>query len=319
MTKVHSKQLNIPLMENALDFIDKGLKEFNEHRDSLDPKLLKYVALHIHAGIELIFKARLVVEHWSFIFKDLDKANKVSYENGDFVSIDMDAAVKRLKALCGVELSQDFKGSCDDLRKKRNKIDHFEINENVNTLVSCITTTLAGTIDFITNEIGLDNLDEQENNILASINAGVKNNEDYVQARLLLIEPRLSGLKLVIECPRCGQQAFVLDSKQDLCECYFCNYKPTDCEEVADEYVENVLHMTGYSCAKDGMPWPVTECIECGSISFIDYPENYFCFDCKNKFEDSEVDHCSCCGALIDSSKEMSICDNCLEYKSSRD
>lgn len=33
MTKVHSKQLNIPLMENALDFIDKGLKEFNEHRD----------------------------------------------------------------------------------------------------------------------------------------------------------------------------------------------------------------------------------------------------------------------------------------------
>jgi len=319
MSDKASKQLYIPLMQNALDFIDKGLSEFKEYEKN-DIKLLKYVTLHVHAGIELILKARLINEHWSFVFKDLDKASQESYQNGDFISIDMVVAFKRLKNLCDIEIDAAFEQACNDLRKKRNKIDHFEMNESIETLIGCVVKVLVGIIDFLRTEFDEKSISAEENKILDRIKSYLLENQKYILVKLTAIAPKLSTVENVIKCPQCGQKTFVLDEGEELCECYFCNYKSTDYRKVADAYVENVLNISAYSCAKDGEPWPVTSCIECGLDSFVDVPGNYICFNCKKKFEDEDVVKCEVCGNTVckSSGDESNICYDCynaIEYK----
>jgi len=102
----NSKKDNLSLLENGLESIfsgidnfinvetvdmvfllkkDKRLDTYNEKK--IDHKRIKYAVLHLFAGIELVLKERLRREHWSLIFEKTDKANKLSLDKGDFVSV----------------------------------------------------------------------------------------------------------------------------------------------------------------------------------------------------------------------------------------
>jgi hypothetical protein len=46
-------------------------------------------------------------EHWSLIFGNVDKANAVSLESGDFKSADFETAIGRLRDICSVHIDKN--------------------------------------------------------------------------------------------------------------------------------------------------------------------------------------------------------------------
>lgn len=79
------------VVDNALDFFQKALEEFD--------KKPKYSVIHFHAAIELIMKARLLWEHWTLIITRPETANLKSFRSGDFQSVSIRDAKTRLESI----------------------------------------------------------------------------------------------------------------------------------------------------------------------------------------------------------------------------
>lgn len=109
------KKSNEDLFENAIDFLEKSLGEFKESP--------KYSVLHFAIAVEILLKARLAIEHWSLVVQK--NANKTSYIKGDFQSVNLDEAVKRLREIVGEHISEAEFKSFQRLASHRNKVIHF--------------------------------------------------------------------------------------------------------------------------------------------------------------------------------------------------
>ena len=106
-----------PLVDNALDFLDRALEEIEEHP--------KYSVIHFYSAVELFVKARLMDEHWTLVVakqKDLDLDKFIK---GDFVSVSLDEAQERLKNVLQSPLTRKEYLAFDGLRRHRNRIVHF--------------------------------------------------------------------------------------------------------------------------------------------------------------------------------------------------
>ena len=90
------------LVENALDFLLSAA----EHAKAGDARSIKFSLLHLATSVELLFKARLVHEHWALLFQDLSLATRESLLSGRFRSVDFDTAVGRLARIADVEINQ---------------------------------------------------------------------------------------------------------------------------------------------------------------------------------------------------------------------
>jgi len=85
-------ELRLSLVENALDFFHEAVKSADES----DPRKLKYAVLHSASAVELILKARLVLEHWTLVFRDPGKAEVENFEAGKFQSADLQEVQERI-------------------------------------------------------------------------------------------------------------------------------------------------------------------------------------------------------------------------------
>ena len=97
----------------------------------------------------------------------------------------------------------------------------------------------------------------------------------------------------------------------DLRDASYLYYKYQD---DAKNYVEDELGLSAYECGKDGVEFPVYECLECGREQLahdLEAPK-YHCFSCGEDFDESIITFCSRCGAIM-KDNEMGICLNCIE------
>ena len=81
------------MLENGMDFIISGIlhlqkTESENAEENIQGRELKYAFLHSSSGIELVFKSRLNIEHWTYIFEDMNKASKKSYKDGSLKTVD---------------------------------------------------------------------------------------------------------------------------------------------------------------------------------------------------------------------------------------
>ena len=113
------KYSNQSIFENAFDFLEKSLDEFN--------KSPKYSVLHFAIAVEILLKARLIIEHWSLIV--LKNANKADYIKGAFTSVNLDEAVKRLQNIVGESITEAEYRAFKKLSIHRNKVIHFYHSE----------------------------------------------------------------------------------------------------------------------------------------------------------------------------------------------
>lgn len=127
----------VSLVENALDFIDRSI-------DDLEQGKPKYSVINFYAGLELLMKARLLKEHWALCASDVGGKSKLAFSSGDFNSIGLVDAQKRLSNIIGCSLLESEKEAYERLRKRRNQAVHFFHPDDLKSMKKVAVEQLRG-------------------------------------------------------------------------------------------------------------------------------------------------------------------------------
>ena len=115
---MNQRELLDRLVENALDFLSQSIRELLAEQP-------KYSVIHFHAAVELFLKARLMAEHWSLVVARSKEPDWDRFVAGDFVSVSLDEAAKKLDKVVRSGLGEQAQRAFDGVTKHRNKMVHF--------------------------------------------------------------------------------------------------------------------------------------------------------------------------------------------------
>jgi hypothetical protein len=313
-------KLGLSLLENGLDFVESALNHLLREERESD---LKYAALHLSSGTELILKHRLVQEHWTLIYKDVSKANLQSFKTGDFISVDQDECISRLQNISEIELSRPAKDELKSLKARRNKFIHFTSEESITALKSSFYKVLNVVVDFILKNLDRNEFNEAEKDLFESVWERVQELKEFIEERMDLIRVDLkkeSANSFITSCNHCGQEAMIVayDGDQDA-KCLFCEHSE-DGEILAQHYIEEILHISQYECVTRGGEYPLYICVECGEESLVGDEDRWGCFSCGSEWDIGDISYCDTCGTIYLVSKhDIGMCDNCIDHRMNRD
>ena len=293
-----SEQLQLSLLENALDFL---LSAAEAVRRDEGPRSLKDAVLHLANGIELLVKARLAREHWSLIFSDINKASFDELAKSDFGSVDFPKARKRLEQIVGVPIDKSVGTHVDNLRKLRNKLTHFMATLDPVQAKSLVAKSMTFCVEFCEKQ---DMVTPDVASKLGEIHMQLTDLHEFVNERLKSISEEWKDA-LIRECPECWQEALVIDAGD--ADCKFCKRKAEPRELAASN--------------SEG---PVGDCPVCGeesAFAFILYNNDageWVCFACGERGE--HYDHCMRCNQIeeFSDSDDLKICESCWSHMMSR-
>jgi hypothetical protein len=112
-----SAKLFADLIANSIDFFKTAIGDLE--------KRPKYSIINFCSGLEILLKARLFREHWSLIYKKPEEANVSRFQSGDFNSVTVDEAIRRISSILGEHFSQEEEKCFKSLRDHRNRLVHF--------------------------------------------------------------------------------------------------------------------------------------------------------------------------------------------------
>lgn len=336
------------LVENALDFIKRALREIE--------KAPKYSIIHFYAAVELILKARLMREHWTLLVASQKYPDWDRFVAGDFRSVHLDEANERLHKVVRDGLSQAEFDAFKRVATHRNKIVHFfhagtassakEILSAWHSLHGILTSRWKNTF----RKWGGD---------ISGIDSGMRKLRAYLEVVFEKVSPEIAknaGRSLIYaECLSCGFKSkehengmkFVYESK-----CLVCNFAEqnvnVECDECGEtaafrecgdghclscktrfdqQYLAGAL-LSSYAHGKDALEEHYTgNCSECGICETLIRTENeqWICANCLQTFEPESLIDCGWCGTPNTGDMEMSFyygCDCCggsKEYNEDRD
>jgi len=321
-------EMKYTVLENGLDFVLNSINNLtiaNEDTTDEDAKkrLIKYALLHLSSGIELVLKARLFQEHWTYAFADMNTAKKELLLSGDFKSVDSETLLARLENLCNIKVEQHNIKTLRDLRKRRNRAEHFDFNESILSVESSINKSISILIKLLIENYNIDNFCDEESNLFDEIKDSMRKFTKHYDNSKAIAQKILEqkGLaKNVVICPEC-QESF-LHRDVDV-KCYFCGYEDTG-ESAANNYIFNIMGMDEYSTVKDGGEYPLYECPECQNETLVLDSENEraLCFSCDLDCNIKDIGICSdCCSPFYSYGyeKDIGICSNCIQNKLDND
>jgi hypothetical protein len=300
---MHSSKLQFSLIENARDFLDDTITRTNSDQASS----WKYAIISLASAIELIMKSVLEKEHWSLLFENVDSASKEHLESGQFKSVDFETAQVRLQQIANVKLSERDKQYLTSLRNIRNRISHFKVDVNVNVVKSVVARGIAVFFDIYKTPHLESQYDERYE---AQVNSSLRAFDRYVRIKMATLKSRIESSSrpaaLFKCCQTCYQDAVVLaGAADDHAQCLYCGEEGT-LEEFA---------------ARDS-ELPVEECPQCGtqSLAFVLYNNEDGEFVCvKCGFKAKSIQYCWECGAGFVAEEGETLCQDCWDYKLSRD
>jgi hypothetical protein len=242
------------------------------------------------------------------------------FESGEFVGPGTPTLLNRLRDEAGVIVPPGEERTLQQVRRLRNRIEHFEVADTTNTVIALASKTLVFALDFVGAELEPHGIDARAAANLEAIREGLVEFSGFVEERWKTIEGELKHFQAVIDCYRCGEPAFALE---DGARCHFCSYH-VDAENGAAEYAWLVLGSTEYDTTKGG-DWAVSKCPECSSETLLDTGNvgdgaavlRWACFSCGAGWNDDALHTCTSCGALH--AGDLDICDDCWQYKISGD
>ena len=289
-----SENLRITLLDNALDFLLSAAEAV--HRDE-SPRSLKEAVLHLGNGVELVIKARVAQEHWSLIFSNIDQASYGKIVSGDFISVDYNKSIERLKGIVDVTVDPQSSEHLQALRKQRNRLTHFDGELDAAQAKSLLAKGMAFCVEFC----------QQQNMVtcnaegkLGDIHVNLAGLQEFVNDRMGSIVAT-AQYALIWECPECWQEALTIDG--GVVQCQFCR-RNADPRELA------VLNSAG----------GVEDCPECReeqTFSFVlqnNENEMWVCFWCGEHGE--HYDRCMRCDRPDNfrGMEGMKVCDSCWEH-----
>jgi len=313
-----AKRIKLSLLENAFDYILNAVQQLQGKRPS--KRRIKYGIVHLWSGVELLIKKRLMDEHWSLIFRDINKADRKALNSGDFVSVYFDEAVTRLKNICGIDIS-DHNDILKKIREDRNRLEHFGITLSKEAAVSNIVKAWNFVLDFTSAHIDLSNEAASEK-LFEKIRRKIIAHEEFVKERLKVIDPEIQKIRseeypyTIIDCPECLQETLLL--KGGDCECLFCKMR-LHWKDAMEEWL--ILHEGYYRVFnyEDRSIEPlVLECPECGYEGLYRFADGdaqppdpaAICFHCGSSFL-----YCEWCSlAEVCPNDQHGICKECSIY-----
>jgi len=236
----------ISLEENAMDSLKHGIEHYISNQCVSD---LKYAIIHISHAVELFLKARIVKEHQLLIY------SKPEIVGDDAKTVDFYTLLKRLKA-ANVNLNDDTLCELTDLQKYRNRIQHYHISADYNTIKNIIGKGLRFLETFLKVELDMILKDEVDEMIYNALSDAIHSYEERLKIAIEEMETDLPFDKNrllfdITYCPNCSEETIVYpDPKEegDFARCYFC-------------------HET----------YAVNKCTKCGSLIFN---EDFICEEC---------------------------------------
>nr|WP_052477719.1 hypothetical protein [Kibdelosporangium sp. MJ126-NF4]CEL13505.1 hypothetical protein [Kibdelosporangium sp. MJ126-NF4]CTQ99190.1 hypothetical protein [Kibdelosporangium sp. MJ126-NF4] len=323
-----SQDLAFDPVANRVDFLDSAITYL---KSSEDPRNLKYAVLHLQAAIEILVKVRLQREGFEHIFEDPYSADESKLSQGNFRSVTMDDALKRLARVADLHLAKSEVDALKFLNRERNKLQHFGSTSNhevVNTRAAAALDVLS---KFILEHLGPDAPEieagpfEQAEDL---IHDALKTIVALNQARLARIAPELDRWPgIVIHCPACLQIAWTFEPHDATSRCRFCgrDWSQEHGQEAAEDYVSEVLNESRHDAAQGMGGWSVSECPECGFEALVDVatradPTSFLttaCFHCGFRTT-GQLGCCGRCGRTTPEPDDV-ICSHCMRDLASKD
>lgn len=295
--------LKVSLLENALDYILDAAKRLEETEPQSTS--LKYAIVHLWSGLELLLKKRLMDEHWSLIFRDINKAKYTALESGDFVSVYFDEMLVRLRDICGVDLDR-HKQTLNNLREERNRLEHFQIEISRVAAISKLLKVWSFILDFCSSHLFLGS-NKRTQEMFEEIRATMVFYKEFIDSRLNEISPDLIANEkkqypaTVVQCPECFQNAMLLaQDEEESAKCLFCSsILPSG----------TVMEMW---LGTWNMQGPFV-CLECGTQSLCRDNSNWICFCCGRKWSLDEFERCSQCDSgVYPPPSSDTLCEYCI-------
>lgn len=320
-----SLELKFTMFENGLDFILSSLEYLiNAEEEAIEEKKmrnLKYSILNLSSGTELILKSRLYSEHWTYIFQDMNKANRKDLVKGKIKSVDSNTTIDRLGRLCDITFNEEEKDQLRTLRETRNKIEHYEVKENLLSVQSIVNKVLTILFNFISsNDEKLYSSDieqfEKEKNINQLIILKLSKIQEHYKSAVKMAEVSVkNSMYNCVVCPKCTEKVLIIGEPEGESNCYLCRYKSTG-EKVAWDYINSFLSINEYELATKGGEYPLYNCPNCASNSFV-LDDKYICFSCGEIYDIDDISKCWDCGELYTKREDdsLNICSTCYEYR----
>ncbi|MEV0068817.1 MULTISPECIES: hypothetical protein [unclassified Amycolatopsis] len=306
---------------NGVDFLDSAISHLAE---SADPRRLKYAVLHLQAAIEILVKVRLQREGIEHIFEDPYSADENKLRQGAFRSVTLNAAIKRLAKVAGVQLTATQRDALDFLNKERNKLQHFGSTSNHEVVTARAAAALDVLSEFIRQHLVPDAPDDEIEHLEQAeeiIGAALTTIAAVNRARLDRLAPELEAWpSIVIHCPECMQVAWTFAPFEETSRCLFCgqDWSQVDGTDAAEDYVTSVLGESRYLAAKGRSGWSISDCPECELEALIAVatrtdPNSFLthaCFYC-GFVTDADLGSCGRCGRTTSDPDDV-ICTDCL-------
>lgn len=270
------------LVKNAIDFLDSSL-------DDLD-KRPKNSIVDFYSSIELFLKARLMSEHWTLILSRPELASIDSFQVGDFHSVFLDDAIKRMKNIINSPIPPKAADVFKALGEHRNQIVHF-----AHTSYQDIDATKASVVVeqwcawHYLHELIVTNWAPVFESYLVEIERihnRMMRQQEFILARFTEISPLIENKKKsgaeVETCMHCNMEAAVIGKKTNWgneYECMVCG--------VTDTFVKKTkATIPCESCGEDleFFDKKLTNCPHCD----VKIDDDYLLEACREKYSEGD-------------------------------
>ncbi|GGY71366.1 hypothetical protein GCM10010363_60830 [Streptomyces omiyaensis] len=321
-------QLDFPPVKNGLDYLASVVKHLDETESEVSPSDVKYAVLHLQAAVEVLFKARLLAEHWTLVFTHPGDATRKALDDATLKSVTPEQAVTRLQNIAGVEISDKEAMALKRLATDRNKLQHFGFTDNARAVEARAGEVLDFLIRFIDTELQpyLEPADRLETELgLKNLREGLGNINAYVQQRMNRIgsELRKQGVEsTTIECPACENVTLVLDEDPPVppagggayATCRFCS-SFFELGDLAMRWLPPLWDAQGGFVYTHICPWCDAEALGTDVRVRSESEPVYFCFACSRIIK--EIAPCDGCGKSMDVSVwgAVPLCQPCEDAR----
>lgn len=256
-----------------MNMLESGLKYISE--GGLD---------RIYAGTELVLRSYLYSKSFTYIFADMNQADKDSLAFGSYEPVCYTDCIDRLENLCGVKMPSKDKKALLDLQKKKNCAE-FSDDVNEKATQAVIYRAVGAVIAFVAYCKAEMKFSKIEKDLIKEIQEWYSDlsgqHRDALNEADALVEGLCNEDKRK-ECPSCGEAYLIPDSGK--CHCYFCGYE-AEGEKAAKAYLFNVKGLNERKIRKSGEVYPLYKCPTCKKMALV---ENE-CFACRRVFDNRKT------------------------------
>lgn len=267
------------LFGSARQFLESAVR----HVGGRDASEWKLALLHTTTALELLAKARIAFEDPHLIA--LGKVSDLRFDRGEFQSINLDEAFRRLKKTTGFSLSTSQRTALNSLKASRNRLIHFMDTATEEETRALVASGLDLFFELHEAEFR-EKEDPWQARNMAAVAEELSKCREFVDSRMTNLAVRLGKAERprtlhFSECQSCLQEADVIDA--DSVICLFCGDRRTIHDAAQwlsdDQSVEVCPECHRPAVAKhqvQGKLEPTYECFCCGyfrgpEFMYVDY------------------------------------------------